>query len=126
MPARVRHQPGDSVLAARGVMEEAEALERTAEWRLRKLVADPADEASREAAALLERLAHEVRRLGDSAAFREYMAICNWLGESGEIADFMDLAQDFRARIGVEHRPANGEAYLRTLVDLAKRTFGAA
>ena len=56
VPARVRHQPGDGVLAARGVMEEAEELERAAEWRMRKVDADPSDATSREAAALLERL----------------------------------------------------------------------
>jgi len=107
-------------------MEEAEALERAAEWRLRKVDADPADTVSRDAAALLEKLAAEVRQLGGSSVFREYGAICNWLGESGEIADFMDMAQDFRAMIGVDHAPADGGAYLRALVDLAKRSFGAA
>jgi hypothetical protein len=107
-------------------MEEADALERTAEWRLRKLDADPSDATSRAAAALLERLAADVRQLGASPLFREYMAICNWLGESGEIADFMDMAEDYRARIGVDRSPENGAAYLRALIDLAKQTFGAA
>jgi len=106
-------------------MEEAEELERTAEWRLRKADADPADAVSREAARLLERLAEDVRRLRGAATLREYGAICNWLGESGEIADFIDMANDYRARIGVEHFPADGEVYLHALVDLAKRTFGA-
>jgi hypothetical protein len=106
-------------------MEEAEALERTAEWRLRKVDADPSDVASRAAAALLERLAADVRRLGGCAVSREYAAICNWLGESGEIADFMDMAQDYRARIGVDRSPENGEAYLRALIGLAKQGFGA-
>ena len=107
-------------------MEEAEALERTAEWRLRKVDADPADTVSRDAAALLEKLAVDVRQLSDLPVVREYGAICNWLGESGEIADFMDMAQDYRARIGVDFSPADGEAYLRALIDLAKRGFGAA
>jgi hypothetical protein len=60
-----------------------------------------------------------------SPLFREYLAICNWLGESGEIADFMDMANDYRARIGVDRAPADGEAYLRALIDLAKLMFGA-
>ena len=107
-------------------MEEAEELERAADWRMRKVDADPSDATSREAAALLERLAQDVRRLPDSPVFREYVAICNWLGESDGIADFMDMANDYRARIGVEHRPENGEAYLQALIDLAKQTFGAA
>ena len=106
-------------------MQEAEALERTAEWRLRKLDADPSDATSRAAAALLERLAADVRLLGPSPLLREYMAICNWLGESGEIADFMDMADDYRARIGVDRSPENGEAYLRSLIGFAKQTFGA-
>ena len=106
-------------------MEEADALERTAEWRLRKLDADPSDATSRTAAAMLERLADELRRLGTSPSLREYAAICNWLGESGEIADFMDMAQDYRARIGIDRFPADGEAYLQALLALAKQTFGA-
>jgi len=106
-------------------MDEAEDLERAAEWRMRKVDADPSDATSREAAALLERLAEDVRRLRGSALFVEYMAICNWLAESDGIADFMDMANDYRAGIGVDHSPGNGEAYLRALIDLAKRTFGA-
>jgi hypothetical protein len=106
-------------------MEEAEELERAAEWRMRLVDADPSDATSREAAALLERLAEDVRRLRGSALFVEYVAICNWLGESDGIADFMDMANDYRARIGVDRSPADGEAYLRALIDLAKRTFGA-
>ena len=107
-------------------MEETDALERTAEWRLRKVDADPGDTTSRQAAALLERLAADVRRLDGAPVLREYALICNWLSESGEIADFMDMAQDYRARIGVDRWPADGEAYLRALVDLAKLGFGAA
>ena len=108
------------------MIEEADALERTAEWRMRKVDVEPDDAASRKAAALLERLAAEVRALDGSAVVREYEAICNWLGESGEIADFMDMVSDRRARIGIDWVPINGEAYIRSLVELAKRTFGAA
>jgi hypothetical protein len=106
-------------------MEEAEELERTAEWRMRKVDAEPNDGQSRAAAVLLEKLAKDVRALGGTPAFREYVAICNWLGESGEIADFMDMANDYRARIGVDWYPTDGDAYIRELVELAKRTFGA-
>ena len=108
------------------MIEEADALERTAEWRMRKVDADPADAVSLAAAALLERLAAEVRAFDGSAVAQEYGAICNWLGESGEIADFMDMVGDRRARIGVEWVPENGESYIRSLVELAKRMFGAA
>jgi hypothetical protein len=106
-------------------MEEAEQLERAAEWRMRKVDADPSDATSRAAAALLEKLAEDVRRLPGSPAFREYGAICNWLGESDGIADFIDMANDYRARIGVDHSPEDGEVYLRGLIDLAKQMFGA-
>ena len=105
-------------------MEEADELERTAEWRMRKVDADPSDTVSRDAAALLERLVQEVRRLPGTAVFREYTAICNWLSESDDIVDFAGMANGYRARIGVDHRPADGEAYLRALIELAKRTFG--
>ena len=106
-------------------MEEAEELERAAEWRMRRVDADPSDVTSREAAALLEKLAEDVRRLRGAPVFREYVAICNWLGESEGIADFMDMANDYRTRIGVDRSPEDGEAYLRALIDLAKQTFGA-
>ena len=104
---------------------EAEELERAAEWRLRKFDADPSDMVSRDAAALLEKLARDVRALRGAAVFREYVAICNWLGESDGIADFMDMAKDYRARIGVDRTPTDGEAYIRALIELAKQTFGA-
>ncbi len=125
MPAGIHHQPGDRFLSARRVIEEADALERTAEWRMRKVDAEPGDAISRNAAVQLERLAAEVRALDGSAVAREYGAICNWLGESGEIADFMDMVGDRRARIGVEWVPKDGAAYLQSLVEQAKRIFGA-
>ena len=86
---------------------EVEELERAAEWRLRKVDVDPTDATSRAAAVRLEVLAGDVRRMRDSPLFREYMA------------------NDYRARIGVDRSPENGEAYLRALIDLAKQTFGA-
>ena len=46
-----------------------------------------------------------------SALFVEYVAICNWLRESDGIADFMDMANDCRARIGVDRSPESGEAF---------------
>jgi hypothetical protein len=105
-------------------MEEAEELERAAEWRMRRVDADPSDAVSRRAAVLLEKLAEDVRRLPGTPVFREYTAICNWLGESDGIVDFMDMANDYRARIGVDRLPEDGEAYLRALIDLAKQTLG--
>jgi hypothetical protein len=104
-------------------MEEAEELERVAEWRMRKVDADPSDAVSRDAAALLERLAEEVRRLPGTPVFREYTAIRNWLSESDDIVDFADMADAYRAQIGAEHAPADGEAYLHALIELARRTF---
>ncbi len=104
-------------------MEEAEELERAAEWRMRKVDADPSDATSRAAAALLEKLAEDVRQLSGSQLFREYIAICNWLAESDSIVDFADLANDYRARIGVDRWPEDGEAYLRSLIELARQTL---
>jgi hypothetical protein len=100
---------------------EAEELERAAEWRMRLVDADPADVVSRDAAVLLETLAREVRALRGAAVFREYVAICNWLGESDGLADFMDMAGDYRARIGVDRKPADGEAYIRLAMPIQKR-----
>ena len=37
----------------------------------------------------------------------------------------MDVANDYRARIGVDRSPEDGEAYLRALIELAKQIFGA-
>jgi hypothetical protein len=130
VPVGICHQSGDGVLQARGVMGEtdtfeAEELERAAEWRMRKVDADPSDVVSRDAAALLEKLARDVRAMRGAAVFREYVAICNWLGESDGIVDFMDMANDYRARIGVDCKPADGEAYIRVLIELAKQIFGA-
>jgi hypothetical protein len=105
---------------------EAELLERVAAWRMRKVDEDPADEKSAAAARQLERLAEDVRRLRGSPVFQEYLAICNWLGESDGISDFMELANDYRSRIGFDRSPEDGEAYLRALIELAKETFGAA
>ncbi|HUD62576.1 MAG TPA: hypothetical protein VMQ99_23950 [Acetobacteraceae bacterium] len=103
---------------------EAEELQRVAEWRLRKVDADPADEVSGAAARQLEKLAADVRLLRGSPLFQEYLAICNWLGESDGITDFSLLTNDYRARIGVDRWADNGEAYLRALIDLAKQASG--
>jgi hypothetical protein len=105
---------------------EAELLERVAAWRLRKVDEDSADAKSAAAARTLENLAEDVRRLRGSSLFQEYVAICNWLGESDGITDFMELANDYRSRIGFDRCPEDGEAYLRALIDLAKETFGTA
>ncbi len=150
MPARVRDQCRDGFFAARvkegrkagrfhteatgnqgGLPDmsdddpfEVEQLERAAEWRLRKVDEDPADERSATAARELQRLAEEVRHLRSAPLFQEYVAICNWLGESDGISDFMELANDYRARIGYDRSPENGAAYLRALIDLAKQVVG--
>jgi hypothetical protein len=104
---------------------EVEELQRVAEWRLRKVDADRGDEKSAAAAMQLEKLAEDVRRLRGSSLFPEYLAICNWLGESDGIADFSLLANDYRAQIGCDRWAENGEDYLRALIDLAKQASGA-
>jgi hypothetical protein len=105
---------------------EVEELRRVADWRMRKVDADPADEKSAAAARQLAALADDLRRLRGSPLFQEYLAICNWLGESDGIADFSLLANDYRARIGFDRVPENAEAYLRALIDLAKQAAGTA
>ena len=95
-------------------------LERAAEWRLRCVDRNPGDKTSAEAAALLQRLAHQLRGLQGSPLYRELGAICNWLAESDDISDFAQRAQDYRLRIGVDVWPDSGEAYLRALLEIAK------
>jgi len=99
---------------------EVQDLERAAEWRLSRVDLDPHDSKSAEAAALLQRLANELRPLQGSSLYRELGAICNWLAESDDISDFAQRAHDYRQRIGVDVWPESGEAYLRALLDMAK------
>jgi hypothetical protein len=103
---------------------EAVELERAADWRIRKLGEDPSDRQSAVAAKLLQNLADDVRRLPGAPAYVEYLAILNWLGEFDVMDDFAERANDYRARIGVDHFPQNGDAYLRALIALAKDTAG--
>jgi len=103
---------------------EVADLEAAAAWRLRKVDADPNDRHSAAAADLLQRLAEQLRHLQAAALYREYGAICNWLAESDDIADFAQLAHEYRLRIGIDAFPADGEAYLRALLEIARRTFG--
>jgi hypothetical protein len=106
-------------------LPEALELERAADWRIRKLGANPDDAESAAAAKLLQRLADDVRGLTGSAAYKEYQAICGWLDEFDGMAELAEYAQDYRARIGVDRFPTNGEEYLRVLIGFAKETFGA-
>lgn len=99
---------------------EVEDLERAAEWRLRQVDQDPHDTKSADAAALLQKLAAELRLLRGSALYRELGAICNWLAESDDISDFAQRAHEYRQRIGIDAWPENGEAYLRALLDMAR------
>src|SRR3954451_9640270 len=103
---------------------EAEELERAADWRIRKLGADPRDAQSAAAARLLQNLADDLRGLRGSPAYTEYLAILNWLGEFDVTEEFAERANAYRSRIGIEHFPENGEAYLRVLIALAKDAAG--
>jgi hypothetical protein len=104
---------------------EAVELERAADWRIKKLGANPDDRQSDEAAKLLQKLADDVRGLAGSAAYREYQAICGWLDEFDGMAELQEYAQNYQARIGIDKFPADGEEYLRVLIGFAKETFGA-
>jgi hypothetical protein len=100
-------------------------LERTADWRIRKLGENMADAESATAAKLLQKLADDLRALTGSPAYKEYQAICGWLDEFDGMAALAEYAHDYRVRIGVDKFPADGEAYLRVLIGFAKDTFGA-
>lgn len=104
---------------------EAVELERAADWRIRKLGENPSDAESAAAAKLLQKLADEVRGLAGSPAYKEYQAICGWLDEFAGMEELAEYTQDYRARIGVDKFPADGEEYLRVLIGFAKDTFGA-
>ena len=99
---------------------EIEELERTAEWRLRRVDADAGDTASAAAATLLQRLAEDLRRNDYAPLWAELQSIGNWLGESDAISDYAELAAEYRARIGVSDHPANGADYLRGLLAIAR------
>jgi hypothetical protein len=103
---------------------EAIELERAADWRIKKLGEHPGDEASAAAAKLLQKLADDLRGLAGSPAWHEYQAICGWLDEFDGMAELAEYAHDYRLRIGVDHFPADGEAYLRVLIGFAKETYG--
>ena len=103
---------------------EVADLEAAAAWRLRARDADPTDRQSAAAAQRLQLLADDLRRRGDSPLHLEYGAICNWLAESDDIADFAQLAHEYRLRIGIDAFPETGEDYLRALIGLARQSFG--
>jgi hypothetical protein len=106
-------------------LPEVADLEAAAEWRLRKVDANPDDKQSAAAAQRLLRLAEDLRQLQASPLYREYGAICNWLAESDDIGDLAMLAHDYRLNIGVGAFPETGEDYLRALLQIARQTFGA-
>jgi hypothetical protein len=99
-------------------------LERAADWRIRKLGEDPRDADSAGAAALLQKLADDVRRCVGTPVYGEYGAILNWLGEFDVGEDFAERAHDYRMRIGVSAFPESGEAYLRALIARPRRSPG--
>jgi len=104
---------------------EAVELERTADWRIKKLGENPSDHESAEAAKLLQKLADDLRRLRGSRTYNEYQAICGWLDEFDGMAELTEYAHDYRMRTGVDQFPENGEEYLHVLIGFAKATFGA-
>ena len=104
-------------------LPEAIELEEAAAWRLRQVDANPDDRASAAAATLLQRLAGELRARPDLTLLIELHALCNWLGESDNISDFARAAQEYRERIGIDRHPANADAYLRALIELARQAM---
>jgi hypothetical protein len=107
-----------------GDPQEVVELERMVDWRIKKLGENPDDAASAAAVKLLQKLADDLRGLVGSAAYAQYRAICGWLDEYAGMEDFAERAHAYRAGIGVEHFPADGEEYLRVLTGFARETFG--
>src|SRR3984885_14670044 len=103
---------------------EAVELERVAEWRLRKVDAQPSDEQSAKAARQLLKRAGDLRVRPDAKLLEEYHCVCNWLSESDGISDFLLRAQDFREMIGFGEWAETGDDYMRALIALAQETFG--
>ena len=103
---------------------EVSELERVAEWRLRKVDANPADTRSAKAARQLAKLADDLRRAPNAMLLEEYRCVCNWLSESDGISDFVLRAQDYREMIGYGEWAETGDDYLRALLALARETFG--
>jgi hypothetical protein len=99
---------------------EIEELERAAAWRLRLLDDDLTDAASAQAARLLEHLAEDLRHHDYAPLWTELRSISHWLEESDAITDYVDLALDYRARIGISAHPADGAAYLQGLLAIAR------
>ena len=104
--------------------QEIVELERTAEWRLRKVDANPAGEQSIKAARQLLKLADELRRAPNAKLLDEYHCICNWLSESDGISDFQLRARDYREMIAFGEWAETADDYLRALIGLAQETFG--
>ncbi len=102
----------------------SEELERVADWRLRKVDADPSDERSAQAARHLRKLAEDLRRAPNSTLLEEYRCVCNWLSESDGISDFVLRASNYREMIGFGAWAETGDEYVRALIGIANETFG--
>ena len=100
-------------------LPEADALERAAEWRLRLVDANPADAASRAAAAQLQKLADELRAMPENAALAEYRCLCHWLSASDGITDLAQAAHRYNAAIGFGEWPQTAHDYLAALNRMA-------
>lgn len=100
---------------------EAESLDRAAEWRLRQADADPADSASRAAAAHMQKLADELRGMNTTKEWEEYRCLCHWLSASDGISDLAQATQRYNTRIGFGEWPESAADYVRVLNRLANQ-----
>ena len=105
-------------------MAEAAALERMAEWRMRKVDADPSDTGSLRAARQMQKLAVELRVLRGSRLHTEYTALHNWLSESDDVSEFAMRVEYFQQRLGFGTWAEDGPGYLRVLIEMARETAG--
>jgi hypothetical protein len=104
-------------------LSEVVELEEAAAWRLRQLDAHPGDCQSAAAAALLQHLAEDLRGRPDLPGLTELHALCNWLAESDAVSDYAAATQAYRMRIGVDQHPADAQAYVRALLELARQAM---
>jgi len=102
---------------------EVAELEAAADWRLRRMDADPSDVQSAAAARQLQALAEALRHERASPLLRELHALCGWLDESDNITDFSLQAHALRMRIGFDCHVDTAEEYLRMLIELAKESM---
>jgi hypothetical protein len=95
-------------------------LEGTCDWRAQKAVEYPHDDRNAKAAEILERLATEVRGMGNSLVFKQLVRAGDELSDDNKY-DLLPLSEDISAydrEIGFHSFPSSGEEYLRGILEI--------